>query len=368
MDLVADLQAAGKEVLALYGSPHWLPPEHVLDAARSALSDVVGAPAQGLPALCEAAARKLARVNGIEVDPDQILVTNAANHGLSIVFSALLDPGDEVLTYSPHYYYQGLIELAGGVPTYAPTAEADGWRWNAEVLEQAISARTKMLVVNTPTNPTGYVASEQDLRAIAEIASRHDLLVVSDEAYDHTIYDDHRHLSIGALEGMGERTITVCSCTKSYAMRHWRIGFLATPSRLFPTLRKLLEWNCFQCNHIAQHAATAALEGPEEYIHEIGERFAQCRSLMLAGLEQAPGIPFAVPMGGPFLFVNGSRLPGGAAALRSSLLEHGVATDPGGPFGSADHLRLPFGGEAEDVREAARRISAVTQELLGGDG
>jgi aspartate/methionine/tyrosine aminotransferase len=366
-DIVETLQGRGQNFLGLYGSPHWLPPPHVLEAARVALKDRAGAPAQGLPALREAAASKLARVNGIDVEAEQILVTNAANHGLWIVLTSLLDPGDEVLTFSPHYYYQGLIRLAGGVPTYAATRSEDGWAWDLDALEHAVTAKTRVVIVNTPTNPTGYVATPADLAAIAELAQRHDLVLVSDEAYDHTVYEGNRHLSIGALELAAERTITICSCTKSYVMRHWRVGFVAAPERFISTFRKVLEWNCFHVNHVAQHAAAAAIGGPQDFVPVIAERFERCRDLMLSGLASAVGISFVQPAGGPFLFVNADLLRGRATELRRLLLyEYGVATDIGTPFGSDRHLRLPFGGEFADVAEAAQRISVATRRLSNG--
>jgi aspartate aminotransferase len=367
-DIVSALEADGRHFLRLYGSPHWLPPAHVLEAGRAAVEDLAGAPAQGLLALREAAARKLARVNGIMVGPHEILVTNAANHGLSIVLTSLVDPGDEVLTFAPHYYYQGLIELTGGIPTYAPTDAEKSWSWDIDALERAVTAKTKVLIVNTPTNPTGHVASVDELGAIAEIAHRHDILLVSDEAYDHTVYDGRKHMSIGALELAADRTITICSCTKSYVMRHWRVGFVAAPERFINTFRKILEWNCFQVNHVAQHAAAAAIGGPQDFVMEIAARFQRCRDLMLDGLSDAPGISFARPLGGPFLFVDASALRGGADELRRTLIdEYGIATDRGGPFGSDRHLRLPFGGEFGDVAEAARRISAAARRLTDAD-
>jgi aspartate/methionine/tyrosine aminotransferase len=307
----------------------------------------------------EAIAARLARENGVVVDPEQeIVVTNAANHALSVLFATMLDSGDEVLTFSPHYYYQGLIELAGGVPTYAPTREVDGWTWDLDALRAAVTPRTKVVVVNTPTNPTGHVASDDDLRGVAAIAEEHDLLIVSDEAYDHTVYDGGRHRSIAALPEAAGRTLTVVSATKSYAMRHWRVGFLAGPARLIAHCRNVLEWNLFNCNHVAQHALLAALEGPQDWVKDIGRRFERCRDAMVEGLGVLPGASFAIPMGGPFLFLRVD----GADGFRYRLLrEHGVATDPGSYFGSAGHLRLAFGGELADVYEAAKRVRAACQ-------
>jgi aspartate aminotransferase len=359
VELVAELRKAGRHVLSLYGSPHWLPPDHVLDAARSAVSDNDGAPAEGLHSLREAVARRMQRENGIVADPEtDILVTNAANHALYVIFTSLLEPGDEVLLFSPHYYYQGCIYLAGGVPVYAQTHEQDGWTWDIDHLESLISSRTKILLVNTPVNPTGHVATAAELQAVADLAVRHDLLVLSDEAFDHVIYDDRAHLSIAAREGMSERAISVCSCTKSYALRHWRVGFIVGPKRLMPTFRKVLEWNVFNCNHVAQHAARAALDGPQDWVAEISARFQQCRDLMLESLSTSSGVTYTVPEGGPFLFLNTDGLAVSMEEFRDRLLrEYGVPTDLGHAFGSDHHLRLSFGGEHEDVREAGYRIT-----------
>jgi len=365
MEMTAALRSEGREVLGLYGSPHWLPPEHVLRAAERGVRDNTGLPAEGLDRLRHALAERIADEKGIRADGEsQVLVTNAANHALYVALSALLDPGDEVLTYSPHYYYQGIIELAGGTATYAETHEEDGWAWDADALAAGITPRTKALIVNTPTNPTGYTATAADLAAVAALALEHDLAVISDEAYDHTIYDGRRHLSLGALPEATGRTLTVLSCTKSYAMKHWRLGFLVSPAELLPKLRDILEWNCFTVNSIAQHAAVAALEGPQDWIAEISSSFEHNRELLRAELEGVPGLSFALPRGGPFVFldVGGLAEPVGEFHRRL-LVDHGVPTDPGPGFGSAHHLRLPFGGEPDDVREAGSRIARAARSV-----
>jgi aspartate/methionine/tyrosine aminotransferase len=357
------LSADGREVLGLYGSPHWLPPEHVLEAADRAIRDNTGMPAEGYLPLRLAVAERIAREKGIEADGEtQVLVTNAANHGLYVALTALLDPGDEVVMYSPHYYYQGIVRLAGGASVYAPTTQMAEWAWNADALRAAITPRTKVVVVNTPTNPTGYVATEDDLAAIVELATERDLLLISDEAYDHTIYDGRRHLSLASVSGARDRTLTVISATKSYAMKHWRMGFLVSPPQLMPKLRDILEWNCFMCNHVAQHAALAAVSGPQDWIADISRRFERCRGLMSEQLRGTPGLDFAMPQGGPFIFLDvGGLAESGADFHRRLLVDHGVPTDPGGPFGSESHLRLPFGGEPDDVREAGTRIAAAAE-------
>ncbi|MCA1647208.1 MAG: aminotransferase class I/II-fold pyridoxal phosphate-dependent enzyme [Chloroflexi bacterium] len=364
-DAAASLRAAGGDVLELYGAPYWLPPEHVLEAAAHNLHDPDAAHSQGMPALRRAIADRLEHENGIVADPERaILVTNAAMHALYVAFNSLLDPGDEVLVYSPAFYFYGSIELAGGTPVYARTAESSEWAWDAAALAAAVTPRTKLLIVNTPTNPTGYVATRDDLEAVAEIARRNDLIVVSDEAYDHMLYDGRQHLSIAALPGMGERTVTVCSFTKSYAMKQWRLGFLVAPEVLLPAMRKILEWNVLECNHVAQHAAIAALTGPQDWVADISRRMQHCRDVMTSALEGTPGLSFVMPGGGPFLFLNVSALGIDGHQFAGLLLRtHGVPMDAGGPFGSSEHVRLLFGGEDHIIREAAWRIRLACDEL-----
>jgi aminotransferase len=356
----------GKDVLRLHGVPYWSPPDHVLQAAAEAVTAQPSAHSQGFLEFRKAIANKLERDDGILADPEkEILVTNAAMHALNTVFSTLLDPGDEVAMYTPSFFYYGALQLFGAIPIYAETRQEDSWRWDVAALERTITPKTKMIIVNTPTNPTGFVAAKDDLLAIAELARKHDLLVVSDSAYDSMVYDGARHLSFGSLPGVKDRTISVQSFTKSYAMPGWRIGFVVAPAELTPYLRKALEWNVLSCNHVAQRAAQAALEGPQDWVKEIAHRFQRCRDLMVDGLRQAPGITFAVPKGAPFLFLNVSEL-GVSDEEFSVLLMHkyGVPTDPGRFFGSNAHVRLEIGGDDVVIQEATKRISAAARKLM----
>ncbi len=362
---VARAKVEGREVLPLYGGPYWLPPAHVQAAAAAAVAETSPAPASGLPELRHAIARKVERDNRLSVDPErQVLVTNAAMHALNLVMGTLLDPGDEVLMYSPVFFFHGVIELAGGIPTYARMSEDDGWRWHIDALERAVTPRTRVLLLTTPTNPTGYVATADDLAAVADLARRHDLLIVSDEAFSKMVYDGRRHLSIGGMADARDRTVTIFSLTKDYAMKPWRVGYVVAPPDLTPHLLRVLEWNVLQCNLVAQRAAQAALEGPQAWTDEIAPRYQRSRDLMVDALRAAPALGFAVPGGAPFVFLNVSRTGvSGADFSRTLLRDHGVATDPGGAFGSDAHVRLLFGGEDAVVREAGRRVSLAATTL-----
>jgi len=365
-DRAEELARAGKDVLALKGAPHWPPPEHVLEAARRAAGENVNAPSAGFPELRRAIAASLAKEDGIAADPErEILVTNGAMHALSIVFTTLLDPGDEVVMFHPGFFFFGIVELAGGVPVYAETRQETGWRWDPDALERAISSRTKAILLSSPANPTGYVADLETLDGVAGVAARHDLLVVSDECYDRILYDGARHLRVASVPALEGRSVTVGSGTKSWVMQPWRVGYIIAPAPLTERFRNVLEWNVLSCSHVAQRAAQAVFEGPQEWLREIGARFERNRDTMIRALATARGISFVRPRGGPFLFVNTEGLGmTGAEASRILLEDYGVPCEAGALFGSERHIRLSFGGADDVVVEAGRRIAIATRAVV----
>jgi aspartate/methionine/tyrosine aminotransferase len=364
-DTADRLRSQGKDILTLCGTPFWRPPEHVLQAAERAAHENVNPPSKGFLELRQAIAYKLAN-EGIVADPgSQILVTNGAMHALSLVFTTLLDPGDEVVMYRPGFFFFGPIKLAGGVPVYAGTKQEKGWRWDAEAIEKAISPQTRMIVIDSPTNPTGYVCTNGDLLALAKLACKYDLLIVSDESYDNMIYDGASHVRLASLQELRERTITVCSFTKSFALQPWRLGFILAASHLIEHLQRVLEWNVLRCSHVAQRAGQAALEGSQAWVSEIAGRFQRGRDLMVERLRSAAGIEFVVPKGGPFLFLNVAELGlSGTEFSRWLLNDYGVPTDPGEFFGSESHVRLPFGGQDDVISEAGMRICAASRNRI----
>jgi aspartate aminotransferase len=364
-DAADRLRSQGKDILTLCGTPFWRPPEHVLEAAERAAQENVNPPSKGFLELRQAIAHKL-EGEGIDADPrSQILVTNGAMHALSLVFATLLDPGDEVVMYRPGFFFFGPIRLAGGVPTYAKTKQENHWRWDPEALEKAISPQTRMIVIDSPTNPTGYVSTKEDLLALAEIARKYDLLVVSDESYDNMIYEGARHVRLASVREFRERTITVCSFTKTFALQPWRLGFVLASSQITEHLQRVLEWNVLRCSHVAQRVGQAALEGPQVWVSDIAVRFQRGRDLMVEQLKSAAGLEFVVPKGGPFLFVNVAGLGmSGTEFSRWLLNEYGVPTDPGEFFGSGSHVRLPFGGPDDVIAEAGKRICAASRNRI----
>jgi aspartate/methionine/tyrosine aminotransferase len=362
-DAISALRVQGKEVVSLSGTPYWAPPDHVLEAAAQAARSEGNAPSKGFPELRWSLAAKL-EAEGIPTDPEtEILITNGAMHALSLVFSTLLDAGNEVLLYKPSFFFFGMIRLAGGVPVYAETTQQAGWRWDATALARCVTSRTRAIVINSPTNPTGYTANEHDLNAVGEIARRHNLWIVSDESYDNMVFDGLPFLRMAAVRKFADRTITICSFTKTFVMQPWRMGFITGPREVMEAVQRVMEWNVLRCCHVAQRAAQAAVEGPREWMLEIARRFQHSRDLMVRGLAGASKLSFTVPSGGPFLFVNVSRTGLTGEEFSSRLLNrYFVAADPGEFFESGDHIRLPFGGPDDLVIEVARRLTAASAD------
>ena len=361
-DWAAEEAKSGQKVFELRGAPVLPLPGHVLEAVHQASVENLSAPSGGLIALREAIADKLRLENQIDVGPDGILVTNGAMHALYIVLTSLLDPGEEVLLYSPSFFFYGIIELVGGVPVYAPLDEEEGFRFDISRLEERISPRTKVILVNTPVNPTGYVATLEDLQAIVDLAQRHNLVIISDESYDKMVYSGQHH-SICSLPEAAARGVTIQSFTKSYALPQWRIGYIATSvPGLIQVFHKVLEWTVLTCNYVTQRAALAALTGPQEWIDRYNRYLSKARDILLSGVRALPGVTCIQPAGGPYLFPNISAAGMDSVDFTRYLLrEFGVPATPGIYFQSDQHVRIPFGAPELELREIVRRLSETEE-------
>jgi len=362
--------AEGGSVLRLSGAPIELPPEHILEAARAATYDNVHPPSRGLPELRQAIAERVGQETGLGIDPDsEVIVTNGGMAALGLISTVVLDRDDEVMIPSPCFFFGGIIHLADGVPIYVPMDEAAGFRFDPDRIRAAITPRTKVFLLNTPVNPTGYVASLEDLEAIAQIAQEHDLLVVSDESYDHLVYDSRRHHSIASLPGMSSRTVTVRSFSKSYSMPQWRVGYAVGPAKLIELLVKVLEWRALSVNYVAQKAATAAISGPQQWTHQVCQTFEAHRNRLWEGIRDVPGLTCVKPMGGPFFFPNISTVSASSDSFARYLLaSYGLPLDPGHYYQSDAHIRVPFGAKTETIDLLVERLSdGVTayQNALG---
>jgi aspartate/methionine/tyrosine aminotransferase len=355
------------------GQPDFPTPPHIVEAGQRALAEGYTryAPALGLLELREAIARKVWRENGLQVDPrTEVIVTAGAVEGLLLALMATLDPGDEVLMPDPGYTnYEGLIRVVSGVPVHVPAREEEGFLMRPEEVEGAITERTRLLILNSPANPTGAVMPRPYLEEMAEIAQRHNLVVISDEAYEKFIYDGLEHVSIAALPGMKERTISVYTLSKTYAMTGWRIGFNVGPSELISHMHRMQEVVVSCVATFVQRAAIAALDGPQEGVAQRVAEYDVRRKYIVDALNRIPGIRCVEPKGAFYVFPNVSALGRPSLEVAMALLEHSrVICVPGTAFGprGEGYLRISYAAPLEVLEEGVRRIREGVERLLRG--
>ena len=364
-------EQAGERVLHLErGEPDFDTPGFIVEAlATAARAGETHYPdSRGTLPLRQVLVEKLSSENGIRCEVDDIVVTVGGTHGLFIIFQALLSPGDELLVLSPHWMaIPKLVAFAHGaryrtLPAYLDLQEDRlAPEAFAERLRAALRPETRGLYVNTPNNPTGAVLTKAQLEAIAQVAIERDLWVVSDEAYEHLVFDGARHVSMASLPGMAERTVSVFTFSKSYAMTGWRIGYVVSPPELRPTMGPLLS---FYTTHgvfpAVQTAARAAVTGPQHDVEAMRREYQQRRDLLLAGLEGQSAIRIPRPRGAFYCFadVSGALAGGDIWALVREWLTFGVAALPGTAFGPeyGNWVRLSLATKREDVVEGARRL------------
>jgi len=346
------------------GDPDLPTPEHIVEAAKSAIDrgvDLVSDPA-GLPELRRAIASKLLRENGVTVDPaGGVVVTTGGQEGLFLLVQAILEPGDEILVPDPRYTsYDVAIQMAGARMVSVPTDEHDGFDLDPDEVERRITPRTRVLLLITPGNPTAGTITPPNLRRLAEIAKKHDLLVISDEIYEKLLYDGTEHLSIGSLPGMAERTITLNGFSKTYCMTGWRVGYLAGPRAVMRRVRRLKELASSCAPVVSQWAGVAALEGPQDTVEEYRRIYEGRRRVMLDGLDRM-GFTYGDPRGAFYIFVNASSVGMDSIDLSRKLLEEArVLIFPGTGFGEqwVDYMRASYLAPEAELAEAMRRIES----------
>jgi aspartate/methionine/tyrosine aminotransferase len=348
------------------GEPSFTTPDHVIDAAMKAARDgfTKYGPNGGLLSLRELLAAKIAKVDGFEVDPDQVVVTPGGMNALSSTFLALLDGGDEVLIPTPGFpNMDQMVSLYGGVPVlYSLTAD-NGFLPDLGALEQLVTARTKVLFVNTPSNPTGAVFPPELVESLVDFCQRHDLWMLSDEVYDELILEEGlEHTAAGRFDTDG-RVVTVYSFSKVYAMTGWRVGYAVASPALADNLRKLQEPQVSCPSTISQKAAEAALTGPRRPFDEMLEAYRQRRSAAVDAATAA-GLKAVRPQGTLYMLVDISSWPGPGLDFALSLLEQrGVSVAPGSVFGPAGEgwIRISLAAEEADIVEGIERIGAHLQ-------
>jgi aminotransferase len=345
------------------GEPGFPTPPHIVEAACRALHDgfTKYSPNPGYLDLREAIADKIERVNGYRVDPArEVFVTVGAMQALALTFMVGIDPGDEVLVTDPSYTnFEGTITLAGGRPVFVPTDPARGYLPHAEDVASAITPRTRAILVNSPGNPTGAVHPRDLLHAIAELAVRHDLLLISDETYAALTYGDIRNVSPASFPGLRDRTVSIYSFSKEYAMTGWRIGYLTGPAPMLEVMAPVQEAMASCVNAATQRAALAALGGPQDCVERMRRAYQRRRDLVVERLARVAGVRCPKPDGAFYAFPDVRGITQDTVRLAERLLfDHRVVVSPGEAFGprSGGFLRLSYACSDEDLAEGLTRL------------
>lgn len=321
--------------------------------------------------------KKVTTENGLSLpNDDNVVVTNGGMHGLYILFRALLDTGDEVILPDPMWTeISENIRLSGGKPVPVVLREERGYQYDPEEIESAITPRTRAIFINSPHNPTGAVTSPETLTAIAEIAEKHDLMLISDEAYEHVIYDGLRHVSIGSLPAAQNRTISVFTMSKTYAMSGLRLGYLAIPDpRFLERIKKLVRCTINGVNSVTQHGAAAALNGSQDATRSMTQEYQKRRDILFAALEEAHYLQAFNPKGAFYLWARiqpewqGYEGKTDGWSVTNYLIDSaGIGSSPGSAFGLAGdgYVRFAFSCSTEQVEEAAQLLPEVLSKAGG---
>ncbi len=372
------LKKEGVDVIGFgAGEPDFETPAHIKEAAVRAIEAGFTryTPVAGIPELLEAVSQKLQKDNGLAYEPRNIVVANGAKHALCNALAALLNPGDEVVIPAPYWVsYPEMVKINDGVPVVIQTKKENNFCPSPEDLKQALTPKTKAIIINSPGNPTGQVYSKEQLQAIADFAVQHNLFVIADEIYEKLIYGDSEHVSIASLgEEIKKRTVLVNGVSKTYAMTGWRIGYSASTAEIAKIMSSIQSHATSHANSIAQKAAVAALTGPQDCVQEMKEAFDARRKTMVGKIRSIPGLSCIEPQGAFYLFVDVSSTFGRAyngRTVNSSddfaaalLEEKQVAVVPGTGFGAPDYIRLSYALATEQMLKGLERIAAFVRAL-----
>ncbi len=372
------MREEGIDVLSFgAGEPDFDTPEFIKEAAVVALREgfTKYTPTAGIEPLRKAICEKLWRDNGLKYEPSQIIVTCGGKHALYNTFQVICDPGDEVIIPAPYWVsYPEMVKLADGVPVYVHADDSTGFVPTVDSIREKITPRTRAIVVNSPSNPTGAVFPRQTLKEIAALALKHDLYIISDEIYEKMVYDGHEHVSIASLgEEVERRTILVNGMSKAYSMTGWRIGYAAAERELVSAMTRIQDQSTSNPTSIAQRAALAALQAPEDAVRQMVAAFAERRRAIVDGLNSIPGFRCAEPGGAFYAFPNvsalygrrwGDRILNNSDAFAEYLLETArVAVVPGSGFGADENIRLSYACSMDTIRNGIARIAEAVQAL-----
>jgi len=352
----------GIDVVSLAaGEPDFDTPDHIKQAGIKAISEgfTKYTPSSGMLELREAISRKFKVDNALNYTANQIVVSNGAKHSINNVFQAICEAGDEVLIPAPYWLsYPAMVKMAEATPVFIETQKENNFKLTEKELSSKITNKTKCLVLNSPSNPTGSVYSREELEVVAKLAVKHNFFVMSDEIYEKLIYGSIKHISIASLgKDIYDRTITVNGVSKSYSMTGWRIGYAAGPVDVMKAIGNLQSHAASNPASMSQRAVLAALEDSQDCVARMRLEFSKRRDLMVAGIEAIKNMSCVRPEGAFYLFCDISRLKMGSVAVANRLLDEArVATIPGEPFGADDFIRLSFATGEDKIKKGIERI------------
>ncbi len=373
-----ELMSKGIDVVGFgAGEPDFNTPDNICDAAIKAIHDgfTKYTPAEGTLELRKTVCDKFASFNHVNYEPSQIVVSNGGKHSLTNIFEAICNPGDEVIILTPYWLsYPEIVKLADGVPVFVRGEKSNNYKVTAAQIEAACTDKTKALILNSPSNPSGMIYTREELEAIAEIAVRKDFYVVSDEMYEHLIYEGEAVSIASFNEEIYKRTITCSGVAKSYSMTGWRIGFTGSSKEIAKLMGSVQSHQTSNPNSIAQKAAYEALIGPQDSVHKMHAEFKKRRDYMYDRICDIKLISALKPQGAFYMFVDVSQIlekayngekVGDVDKLAKILIEdYNVAVIPCGDFGFADHIRLSYAISMEQIKKGLDRIEALTDKLV----
>ncbi|WP_405101861.1 pyridoxal phosphate-dependent aminotransferase [Oceanobacillus sp. FSL H7-0719] len=367
-----ELKANGYDVIGLgAGEPDFNTPEYIRDAAIKAMEagHTKYTPTGGIPELKEAIRNKFLKDNALDYAPEEIIVTMGAKHALYSLFQVLLNKEDEVIIPTPYWVsYPEQVKLAEGNPVIVETEETNEFKLTKSALEKAITPKTKALIINSPSNPSGIIYSEEELKQIGEVCLQHDILIISDEIYEKLNYTDEAHVSIAGINPeLKNQTVIINGVSKSHAMTGWRIGYAAGNKQIIKAMTNLASHSTSNPTSIAQYAAIAAYEADEAKVTEMKDIFAERLDVFYNLIREIPGIKCVKPKGAFYLFPNAieaAKMNGFSSVeewVTAILEEEKVAMVPGSGFGSPDNVRLSYALSMEEIKEAAKRIKRFVE-------
>jgi aspartate aminotransferase len=349
------------------GEPDFDTPEHIKAAAQAALEGgfTKYTPSSGTPELRQAIADKFAADNKLAYKPSQIIVSNGAKHSCYNAILATCQPGDEVIIPAPYWLsYPEMVRLAGADPVFVQTKEENGWKMTAEEFQDAMTPRTKMVIINSPGNPTGSVYTRQELEGIVEVAADEEILILSDEIYEKLTYDDVEHVSVASLPGALDLTITVNGFSKAYAMTGWRLGYLGAPESIAKAIDAIQSHSTSNPCSFAQKGGLAAIKGDQQLVSDMRDEFDLRRNYMVNRISAIPRVSVVKPQGAFYVLMNIGRLGLNSTNFADRLLsKHHVAVVPGVAFGNDATIRLSYATSLDVIKKGLDRLEEFCKTL-----